>query len=240
MTRATVARATQAPKPHHRISSLLRGLSRSRQLLVGVALTGLLAVWAGLLLVKWPFTQAVVLRSLQGELHEPVQVGAFHPTLFPPGYIAEGIHPVPSSQKPTMPTVAIRRLVVRANYSDLLLLRKNVEQIFLFGIRVQVPSVPQTTRAPSSSRSTPLRFAQIRHVQIEDAVVAFPTLGSPDAPFTVTIQKAELEGVTRTRPASFRAELVTNKPQGALHTNGQIGPWNWEEPGRTPLSGVGA
>src|SRR4051794_29458943 len=173
MTSGATARPAQPPEPRRGKSTLIHRLFRSRRLLIWGGLAGLLVVWASLLVAKWPFMQAVVLRSLQKELHEPVQIGVFHSTLFPPGYIAEGIRPAHTPPKPTTTTVTIHRLVVQANYSDLLFLRKNIEQISLSGLRLQIPSVPPTPRTQSSSRSTPPRFAQIRHVKIENAVVEF-------------------------------------------------------------------
>jgi hypothetical protein len=38
-------------------------------------------------------------------------------------------------------------------------------------------------------------------------------------------------------PMSFRATLTNAKPVGEIHSEGQFGPWQRDEPGLTPVSG---
>jgi hypothetical protein len=38
-------------------------------------------------------------------------------------------------------------------------------------------------------------------------------------------------------PVSFRTSLRFSKPSGEINSRGQLGPWNKDDPARTPVSG---
>jgi len=201
-------------------------------------LTVLVIIWMCILAWKWPFTRNAVVRSLQRGVGKPVHMGSFHPTFFPLGYIAEDVRFLNESPSSSTPIVVVPKLTVTANYSDLFFMRKKVERISIVGLHIVIPSVPSATRNQSASthHESP-RFSAIGQVEIENSVVEFAS-PTPDAdPFKISIKKATFHDVNRQGPSPFRVELVINEPSGTVRSTGKIGPWNWDDAGRTALTG---
>ncbi len=198
----------------------------------------LAVIWMGILIWKWPFTRKAVTTSLQHEFQRTVRFGAFHPTFFPLGYVADDVRLVNEGSENDQATITARRLVITAHYSDLLLMRKRVKLISVAGLRVTIPNTPPASRAktPPTHQASP-RFSEIGHIKLEDAAVEFKAPGSDLDPFKIVMKRVVFDHVTRNDPASFQAELLTNELQSTIYSSGQVGPWNWNDAGRTALSG---
>lgn len=194
-----------------------------------LSLAAIAAFWLCILAWKWPFTEKKVSTALQQDLHHPVRIGSFRSTLFPLGYVAESITFVDRDSGSGLPAASIRKLVVTARYSDLLLMRKRVRDVSLIGLRTMISKT-------ATSSHTPPRFLEIGQVRIEDAVIEFSS-DSAGEPFRVAVKSFVLDHLNRNSPSSFHAELVTNEPQGTVQSTGQIGPWNWSNAGQTLISG---
>lgn len=208
-----------------------------RSLLWGLAL--LLTVWIALLGWNWPFTRKAVITALERESSRVVRMGSFHGTLFPPGYVAESlIFRKPLAAKDDQDAATVRKMTVIARWRDLLLLRKRVALISIDGLRMRIPPEPPA-RSQSKRRSgdNQPRFAAIGQVKLEDAAFAFPSTSQNSDPFTITLQSITFDEVNRTSSSLFRALIVINEPSTLIRSEGQIGPWNWNDPGRSPLAG---
>lgn len=206
-------------------------------LLWGLALP--LTVWIVFLGWNWPFTRKAVVTALERESSRVVRIGSFHGTLFPPGYVAESlIFRKPLAAKEDEDVATVRKMTVIARWPDLLLLRKRVALISIDGLRMQIPPEPPP-RSQSKRRSgdNQPRFAEIGQVKLKDAAFAFPSTPEDSDPFTITLQSITFDEVNRTSSLPFRARIVINEPSTLLRSEGQIGPWNWTDPGRSPLAG---
>jgi AsmA-like C-terminal region len=207
-----------------------------RPLLWGLAVV--LTIWIWLLASNWPFTQKAVVAALERQSRRTVRIGTFHSTLIPLGYVAENLNLVNATAKKGEDTFAVRKLVIVARWSDLLLLRKRIEQASISGLRVRVPALPDARGASRSiTHERESRFTEIGQIQLEDAAFAFPSFEEDPDPFTITVQSFSLNVVSRTSSSPFNARVLINDPQTTVHSTGQIGPWDWNNPGRTPLSG---
>jgi hypothetical protein len=205
------------------------------------SLVALGAVWAGILVAKWPFTQGAVITALQNESGRSVRAGDFRATFFPLGYVAEDLRFEERMPKKSGPVFTIRKLAVVARYSDLLLMRKRVKQILISGLHIIVPAErpsasTQQQTAPGES-TAPLRFSEIGQVKADDAVVEFRSSESDPSPLRITLKNVTMDGVTQRHPASFRLEMLINEPRGTIRSTGQIGPWNSKDDGKTFLAG---
>jgi hypothetical protein len=198
-----------------------------RWLLLGLVLVAI--IWACILAWKWPFTEEKVATALQQDFHNPIRIGSFHPTFFPLGYIAENITFVGHDSGREIPAASVRKLVVTARYSDLLLMRKRAEGVSLIGLHTVI------SHATTSSHMPP-RFLEIDQVKIEDAIIEFSSDSTGD-PLRITIKSFVLDRLNRKSSSPFHAEMATNEPQGTVQSAGQIGPWNWNNAGQTHLSG---
>jgi AsmA-like protein len=198
----------------------------------------LLALWVTILACKWPFTRKAVLTSLTQQSGRRVEIGSFRETFIPPGYVAENITLTKAGAKQDKSAITMRKLVIAAKFSDLFLMRKQIERASISGARVRIPPQPgtQSKERPSASGHQ-LRFAKIGVVELEDSTAIFPSWeGDPD-PFTITVQSFWLKDVNGTSPAVFHTRFFISDPKATVRSEGQIGPWNWSDRGRTPVSG---
>jgi hypothetical protein len=198
----------------------------------------LLIVWIAILVWKWPFTRKAIIATLTQASQREVQIGNFRETFSPVGYVAENITLVKAGAKQDSSVITLRKLVVVARWSDLLLMRKQIERASIVGTRFRVPPKPgsQTGERRSVSGNQP-KFEKIGAVELEDAAFVFPSFeGDPD-PFTITVQSFWLKDVNRTSSAVFHSRFFISDPKSIVRSEGKLGPWNWSDPGRTPLSG---
>ena len=208
-----------------------------RGLMIIWAVTAVFAVWFVVLASKWPFTQRAVVAALEQETKRTVRIDSFHSTFFPPGYVAENITLLNPSANVNTAAITARRLIIIARWSDLLLMRKRIEQGSLEGLRMRVvPLSPDATKQPSSPVTQP-RFDEIGTVRLDDASFSFPLDEADDDPLTITVRSLLLSKFNRTASSPFRALVTVSDPKSAIHLEGQIGPWNWNDSGRTPLDG---
>jgi hypothetical protein len=57
------------------------------------------------------------------------------------------------------------------------------------------------------------------------------------APLTFQIRQLHLQTVGKNVPMNFQTVLENAKPAGLIHSTGQFGPWNPDDPGSTPVFG---
>jgi len=75
--------------------------------------------------VKWPFTEARIVRTPQARTGRDVQVGAFQKIYFPPSFIAHDIRFLRSEHPDQPPPISIDKLVVKASW------RRRIEHLML-------------------------------------------------------------------------------------------------------------
>ncbi len=222
---------------HFRFNKTFNVLKWRKPLLWGLAV--LLTGWVALLVWKWPFTRKAVGAALQKETGRAVQIGSFQETLFPLGYSAGDILLAKPSTNPGQDPVTIRKLTITARWFDILLLRKRVVEASIAGLRMQIRTVSPGAQSQSShaTKATQPRFAEIDQFKLDDAVFAFPITEQDSDPFTITLQSMIFDHINGRSASPFHAVVLVSEPKSIVRSEGQLGPWDWKDPGRTPLSG---
>ncbi len=96
------------------------------------------------------------------------------------------------------------------------------------------PSRGQDQRTGTEdSKTSPLI---VRNLQSERAVLRILRKKPGKAPRVFEIAQLDMKEVGADHPWPFRANLTNPKPPGRIHTEGTFGPWQAEEPSRTPLA----
>jgi AsmA-like C-terminal region len=202
----------------------------------------LLVFGAGVILLAraWPFTREAVITALQDRFARTVEIRSFRSTYFPPGCIAEGVSFLHREHKGLPPLISIRKLTVQGSYGGLLSAQKRVVYVQLDGLHVLVaPKIenrqPGGVMPLTDSKSG--RSLAIGEIRADGAELEFLSSQRGKEPFKLKIQRLVLDHLGENRPIDFRAALLNTEPPGEIHSTGQIGPWNSEEPGSTPVSG---
>jgi hypothetical protein len=195
-----------------------------------LALGGILLVGIAILVLRWPFRRAAVVRELETASLTKVQVGGFHETYFPrPGCVLEQVifqhNPQPGSQ----PLITIQRMRVESSFSSLF--RSKVKRVLAEGVRILIPALG------SEHFETPARSNVVIDNLIADGAVLEVARSAGEPPLKFSFHNFLLRDVGSRGPASFQAKLSNPEPPGEITTAGKFGPWNPDVVGKTAVAG---
>jgi len=202
----------------------------------GIVILALAAIGFGFLARHWPFSRENVSQGLAETFHGTVQFTNFHYTFFPhPGCVGEGgtlVHP--SSPPGSPPLISAQKFILRASYLDMLLRPGYVSSIELQGLRIQVPPLDRRIKTPPHPEEP--STTRIGEVIANGALLEIAR--EKGDPLRFDIHALKLTSVSRKDPFAFDVSLRNALPAGEIQSRGHFGPWNSEDPGKTPVSGT--
>jgi hypothetical protein len=212
--------------------------SRGRRY-VGIAgISFLLLVVTGLALFvrHFPFSRRSVAQTLQEDFHGTISFSHFYRIYFPqPGCVAEGLTLVSSLAPPGSPPLAyVRRFTLHANYHDLLFRPGYISSIVLEGLHIQIPAIGTMKHSASTQSSLTTRVGE---VVARDALLEIAR-ERDKPPLKFEIHSLTLNSVSRRTAIGYDVALHNPLPPGEIQSRGRFGPWDFSEPGQTPVSGT--
>ena len=195
-------------------------------------------VWLVLLIRNWPFTQQAVAQALKDRFARQVRIRSFRPTYFPPGGVAEGVSFLHRRRKDMPPLITVTTLTIRGSYRGLLAFHKSVDKVEISGLKIQVP--PKNGDKPGLlplTNSVSGKTLTIGEITTDGALLEFISKEPGQEPFRLKIDELKLDNVSESGPVGFHAVLRNTVPPGEIRSDGQMGPWNEDDPGSTPVSG---
>jgi hypothetical protein len=185
-----------------------------------------------LLISRWPFTHAAVVKELEEESFSKVTVGAFHGTYFPhPGCVLEHVVFQHNPKAGTPPLLTVERIRIEGSFSGLF--RQHVARVVAEGMHIMVPA-----KGTGEHFETPQRpEVQIDDVVADGAILEVASSDPEKGPLKFSFHEFTLSHAGGNGPASFRAKLSNPEPPGEISTTGKFGPWNADNVGKTPVSG---
>jgi hypothetical protein len=207
-------------------------------ILAGFLIAG--GVWLIVLVRNWPFTQPAVIQALQDRFARQVQIRGFRPTYFPPGCIAEGVSFLHRKRKDLPPLISVETLTIRGSYGGLLAFHKRVDKVEITGLHIRIPPKSQNGQKPDVlplTNSVSGKTLTIGEIATRGALLEFLSQEPGKEPFQLKIEELKLDHVGESGPVAFHAILRNTEPPGDIHSDGQMGPWNEDDPGSTPVSG---
>ncbi len=179
-----------------------------------------------------------IIKALAQRYQSDVEISSFHAGLFPtPHATAEGLKLRFHRRTDVPPIAEIQRITAEGSLFGIFGERPiHIHKVTLEGLMISVPP-----RNRDELHEKPLKNPQANFVINE--VVAdgttlrmIPALATKD-PLRFEIRELRLYSSAVNQPVMFTATLVNPKPHGLVHTSGQFGPWNSEDPGLSPLQG---
>jgi hypothetical protein len=138
------------------------------------------------------------------------------------------------------PLVSIARFSAEGSVARLL--RKHVSRLDLDGLDIEIPPDRDIEMAPDRARSAEARKVPqglvIDQLFSNSARLAINPREKGKDPKVWNIHTLKMSSVSIDQAMPFEAVLTNAVPPGEIHTNGTFGPWQSDEPGRTPLDGV--
>jgi hypothetical protein len=203
-----------------------------------------LIVIAGIVLIvlawNWPFTQQAVTKALEHRFARTVQIRGFRKTYFPPGCVAEGVSFLHRKRTDLPPLIMVQTLIIRGSYNGLFRIHKRVDEVQVRGLHVLIPPPGPSGQPPSVmplTTSTTGASVTIGQITTDGALLEFMPRQPDQEPFKLQVHRLTLDQVGEGGVIPYHAALLNTEPPGEIRSDGEIGPWNEDDPGSTPVTG---
>jgi hypothetical protein len=201
----------------------------------GVLVTLAAIVW--IVIVRFqPVARQYVISTLRERYKSEVELGNFEISLFP--FVrATGDNLVLrwGGRKDLPPMIEITRFTIEARFVGFFRYPRRIRKLTLEGLQLHLPpksAQPQGTGSNNSAESFVLEEV------VADGTTLQTLPSDPKKlPLTFDIRQLTLHTVGKGVPMTFHALLDNAKPPGLIHSDGQFGPWDSDEPGGTPVAG---
>jgi hypothetical protein len=216
------------------------GVVTKRRWLLPVAIMVLAALLTGglILTFRWPFSSQKVTQAAQEDWPGKITVQHFDRTYFPhPGGILDGVTLTRGTDTSGPPLVAIRRVIIKANYHDMFFRPGYVSSIVLEGLKISVPvDQPEDSASPPKQTSDAGSYSvRLGEVLTKDAMLEIAT--KSDGPLKFEIHELTLRSVNSQGPMSYDLAMHNPEPPGEIRSRGKLGPWDSDHLDNIPLSG---
>jgi len=213
-----------------------RPTRRHGLLIALMAAAALVCAAAGVIATHWPYSERMVVPSLEDTFKTRVTVQHFRRFYFPnPGCEAEGLelaHPEGRAGAPALATV--RRMTIIGRYTDLLFRPHHIDTIQLEGLQVRAP--PTSERNFNGSGDTKGSKVTVESVVAKDATLEIAKEENKE-PLRFAIHELRLTSVAPKAPINYEVRMTNPVPRGELESKGTFGPWSAGQLERTPLHG---
>lgn len=134
------------------------------------------------------------------------------------------------------PLIEIRKCAVEASVLSLLEPRPHLRIVHMEGLTVNVP--PPAGSAESPKPKKPFRTDFVVDEVTSDDMKLNILRKEPGHHLAFLLHNLRIDSFQPDKPASFHADLTNPKPVGEIHTRGQFGPWNPDNPSQSSVSGT--
>jgi len=207
---------------------------------VGIALA------AGALIGKWPFSEARIQRMLENRTGREVRIGSYQKIYWPPGFIAQNIRFLQHEHPEREPPIEVGKVVVKGSWGRLMTFTRVIPQLDIYKVHLVIPPRgPKTDGSEHDLISPKKRSGEsvaITAVSLHELTLDFvrsqaaATRGELD-PYRLFITEMVLTDLKEHGELGFEAVIENSVPKGEIHVKGRFGPWNSSEPARTPVGG---
>lgn len=225
-------------------------VTRRRRVVIAIlATTGTLIPLGIITAARIPFSSDTLRARLINALEQRLDVDAeldsltvrFHPSL---RAVGTGLVLRSKDRSDVPPLIEVATFTVDANLNGLW--RRQVSFVKLEGLRIQIPPDDgnvDATVAPQPSwptGATPVDYLKqvvINDVDAPDAKLVVLRDDRSKPPRTWALHRLHVQHVSFASRMPFETVLTNAVPPGEIKAAGTFGPWQTEDPGRTPLDG---
>jgi hypothetical protein len=184
-----------------------------------------------------PVAHDYVVKALHERYKGDVELGNLQISLFPAVHATGENLIVHVPGRPALPPlVDIRHFTLEAHFISFFRNPKRIGRVRIEGLRIQIPPKEQRPASGGSSENTKVPFVLEEVIADGTQLEILPHDAAKD-PLVFNIHQLTLRSVGIGRPMTFHAELDNAKPPGFIHSDGDFGPWNQDDPGETPVKG---
>jgi hypothetical protein len=204
--------------------------------IAGGVLAGLGATVAIIIARFEPVARNYVISALSRRYKSDVELGSLRISLFPVvRATGDNLTLYLAGHRDKQPMIAIRRFTIEARFIGFFSYPKRIRKVTLEGLQLHIP--PKEERPKGSDDGAPVTPFVLEEVVADGTTLTTLPSDPSKQPLVFDIRHLTLRTVGQGLPMTFQAELNNAKPPGLIHSAGQFGPWNQDEPGGTPVTG---
>ena len=211
--------------------------------LVGLLLAACVA-FVVLLTVPAPierWLQARVLLALRQHYQSDVKLENLHVTLIPAFRATAENFVLPNRGDGEFPPlITVKRVTIYADVFELLRSPAHIDWVKLDGLVIHVPPKREPgargQAAPVKSRTHLANFV-IDQVDADHTELYVLRKDPNREPLNFDLRRLTLHSAGTGEPMAFKAELTNPTPPGLIETTGHFGPWDFDQPSDTRVSG---
>lgn len=222
--------------------------------LVAVIIVGLLVGYLTLRAFE-PKLRVAIIGAIEKKFDAKAELGTLEISLFPVvRFTGTNLTLWYKGRKDIPPLIQIQEFSAHSQLRGLFQDPKQISLVNLKGLVIQIPPKEQNQTQPASGNpQTQAKYPTPRTVKVDEpkipsfVVARINSDGSvlkilpnkPDKdPLIFEMYKMSMTAVGPDQPFQYESTLKNPRPPGLIHTKGEFGPWNTDDPGSTPTSGV--
>ena len=190
---------------------------------------------------NWPYSYDRIKPLLEEDLISQVEVASYHRTYFPnPGFVAIGVTMRRKSALNLPPLGHAEMMVVQGRWSDLLLLRRQVQSVEIDGLHIIVPPIggqanhanfPPGSGSDFTGPDTAIEMFKIRNSTLE-------IMKNDGKRLIFPVRELDLAHFEKNKAINYSVDMQNAIPSGRIQSRGTFGPLNPMQIGVTPVSGT--
>jgi hypothetical protein len=186
-------------------------------------------------------TRAWVVRDLQQRFNSDVQLERLHVNIMPDmGVTGEGLSLRYHNRSDLPPMFRVQKFSFNLGVLGILRAPRHIAGVYVENMVITIPPRGENKPKPpdEEKKTSKVPNVIIDEIVINDTDLVMVPKKEGKEPLDFDIHDLILRSVGVDKPFDFHGNLTNAKPQGEIATKGQFGPWDADEPGDTPVSGV--
>lgn len=222
--------------------------------IVAVIIIGLLVGYLALRTLE-PRLRVEIIRAIEKKFDAKAELENLEISLFPAvRFTGKNLTLWYKGRRDIPPLIQLQEFSAHSQLRGLFQDPKQISLVNLKGLVIQIPpkNEPQTQSANAPVQTQP-KYPTPRTVRVDEpkipsfVIARINSDGSllkilpnkPDKdPLIFEMYKLTMTAVGPNQPFQYESTLKNPRPPGLIHAKGEFGPWNTDDPGSTPSSGV--
>lgn len=232
-------------------------MTRVAKLFIAITAVIIIGLLVGYLALRAyePKLRVEIIRAIEHKFDAKAELQSLDISLFPVvRFTGKNLTLWYKGRKDIPPLIQLQEFSAHSQLRGLFQEPKQISLVDLKGLVIQIPPKEQNQTQPANEKAqtqpkypTP-KTVKVDELKIPNFVVArinsdgailkiLPNKPEKD-PLMFEMYKLTMTAVGPNQPFQYESTLKNPKPPGLINAKGEFGPWNTEDPGSTPASGV--
>jgi len=183
-------------------------------------------------------TREWVVRELSVRFNSDVDLQSLHVETTPRMQVTgEGLTLRYRNRPAVPPLIQIARFSFNLGVLGIIHVPRHVKGVFVENMVITIPPTERNPAPAPPKQSNPVPRIIFNEVVCNDTTLIILPRKTGKDPLDFEIHDLVLKNVGDRKPFDFRGTLTNAKPKGEIATRGTFGPWDSDDPARTPVTG---